>query len=295
MSELRDYFRYLTTSDRERQWGLYVLGAGYQYIPPDHPYPPTGHEYSHIFAWQAGRTLQEYQLLLITTGAGEFETEQTGVVPVSAGTAIILFPGVWHRYRPAKGIGWNVYWVAFHGENVDRLRTFRFLDPANPILNLGMDVDFLRLFTVMLDRIRGQQIGFEQLIASDVSMIIASLLARVRSLHASDYHTDIVNQLKIEMEKPFSVLPKIELVASQLKISPSMVYRLFKEHTGLSPYQYHLQVKIQHAKEMLSGPTVSVRTVASSLGFRNPYHFSKLFKRRTGFSPSEWRKMRGRS
>ena len=65
--------------------------------------------------------------------------------------------------------------------------------------------------------------------------------------------------------------------------------RLFKQQTGLSPYQYHLQLRINRARELLHGTTLSVKQVAARLNFENPYHFSKIFKRKTGMAPHHFR------
>jgi AraC-like DNA-binding protein len=63
----------------------------------------------------------------------------------------------------------------------------------------------------------------------------------------------------------------------------------FKQHTGLSPYQYHLQLKIHRAEELLRGTDLSVKQIAQLLQFRSVYHFSTLFKRKTGRAPSLYR------
>jgi AraC-like DNA-binding protein len=291
MSELKDHYHYLPISERDRQWGLYVLGAGYQYVPPNSQYPPAGHQGNHSFDWKRGRILQEYQILYVTDGEGEFESKATGRVPVSAGSALVLFPGIWHRYRPAKDIGWDVYWVAFHGEAADRLRQSKFIDPREAAMNPGMDDSLLHHFTVLLDRIHGQQIGFQQLIAADVSLIVASLLANARSRRMSDYHVEIVNRLKMELEKQAGKLPRIEDLADILNISTRQLHQLFKEHTGLSPYQYHLQLKIRRAKDMLRGSNLSVKNIARTLGFQNAYYFSRIFAKKTGVPPTKWRTM----
>jgi AraC-like DNA-binding protein len=66
--------------------------------------------------------------------------------------------------------------------------------------------------------------------------------------------------------------------------------RVFKQQSGLSPYQYHLQLRIHRAREMLHSTTLAVGQVAARLNFPNPYYFSKIFKKKTGMSPSLWRR-----
>jgi transcriptional regulator GlxA family with amidase domain len=78
-------------------------------------------------------------------------------------------------------------------------------------------------------------------------------------------------------------------LAARFRLSEKHFRRIFKAHTGLSPYQYYLQLRIHRAQEMLLGTTLSVKEIAASLHFENPFHFSNVFKQKTGMSPSRWR------
>ena len=65
--------------------------------------------------------------------------------------------------------------------------------------------------------------------------------------------------------------------------------RTFKELTGFAPYQYHLQLRIDRAKQLLSKTELSIKEIAALLKFDNSCHFSKMFKRYAGTSPTDWR------
>jgi len=63
-----------------------------------------------------------YRYRAVNPRAGEFDSQSTGLIGLQAGDAVILLPGVWHRYRPHKDTGWGSYWLNFHGSTADRLR-----------------------------------------------------------------------------------------------------------------------------------------------------------------------------
>ena len=84
-------------------------------------------------------------------------------------------------------------------------------------------------------------------------------------------------------------LMSIKQLSGRFLLSEKHFRRLFKLHTGLSPYQYYLQSRIHRAKEMLLGTTMSIKEIAASLHFENAFHFSKAFKGKAGMSPSQWR------
>src|SRR3954452_19687525 len=96
---LDEYYRYLPVSERGRHWGLHVTGAGFARVGPGSPYPRQGYPATHEFAWVKGRVLHEYAIVYISDGEGQFQSHATGERGLAAGTAILLFPDVWHRYR----------------------------------------------------------------------------------------------------------------------------------------------------------------------------------------------------
>jgi AraC-like DNA-binding protein len=288
---LEEYFRYFPVSDRGRQWGLYVTGAGFARISPGSRYPPHGHPASHDFAWETGRVLHEYALVYIGAGAGRFESDPTGERPVTEGTVVLLLPDVWHRYKPQNDVGWDEYWVAFAGDAADRLKSRGFLRPEEPILKTGTNALLLHAFHALLDRMRAEPVGFEQLMAASFWEILAAALGAARREETGGRPHELVRRAKLALEAQTCGTPVIEELACSLGLSASRFQHLFKEHTGLSPYQYHLQLKVQRAREMLRDSDMPVKQVAGMLGFQSVYHFSTLFKRKTGMSPRRWREL----
>ena len=121
MSREDSFFHYLPVNEETMSWGIYVTGAGRAVIRPGEKYPPSGHPTLYQFDWSRGRTLPEFQLVLITDGAGEFESEATGHVQFEGVALFIVFPGVWHRFRPSPELGWSERWLSFNGEMLDQL------------------------------------------------------------------------------------------------------------------------------------------------------------------------------
>jgi AraC-like DNA-binding protein len=66
--------------------------------------------------------------------------------------------------------------------------------------------------------------------------------------------------------------------------------RIFHKVTGLSPYDYYMNMRIEEGKKMLSATDKSVEEIAFSLGYQNSSSFSSVFSAKTGKSPSEYRK-----
>lgn len=82
----------------------------------------------------------------------------------------------------------------------------------------------------------------------------------------------------------------LEYLAKVAHIHPSYFTREFKRQYGISPMQFVLEARTDAAKKLLSDRSLSIAAVAETMHFDNAKYFSKFFKRRTGMTPSEYRK-----
>lgn len=78
-------------------------------------------------------------------------------------------------------------------------------------------------------------------------------------------------------------------VADHVHISKNYFSLLFKKHTGRNFIDYLIQLRIRHARKLLSSGNLRIYEVAEQSGFRDVKYFSKLFRRMTGVSPQEYR------
>jgi len=79
-------------------------------------------------------------------------------------------------------------------------------------------------------------------------------------------------------------------MAMVAEVSPHHFASLFTLETGLSPHQYVLRVRIERAKIHLKDDRLSVAEVSRLIGFRTQEHFTKVFRRVVGVTPSKFRK-----
>lgn len=83
----------------------------------------------------------------------------------------------------------------------------------------------------------------------------------------------------------------LEHMAKNMYISPFYISKIFKSETGDTPINHLIKVRMEKAKQMLqSDESTSVQDIASFVGYEDAYHFSKLFKKHYGVSPSKYRK-----
>ncbi|WP_158569054.1 helix-turn-helix domain-containing protein [Chitinophaga silvisoli] len=103
--------------------------------------------------------------------------------------------------------------------------------------------------------------------------------------------TDLLRQVEniLDQQAHAKQLLTVQLLAAQLRLSPHYLSDKLKELTGMNARQ-HIQARmIEKAKHLLGTTTYSVSEVAFQLGFEHMQSFCKVFKNKTGQSPSEFR------
>ena len=112
----------------------------------------------------------------------------------------------------------------------------------------------------------------------------------------SHVNTDILVKFEkllddyFQSEKPQNLgLPTVKYCADNIHLSANYLGDLIKKETGKSP-QEHIQLKLMDiAKERIFDTSKSVSEIAYELGFKHPQHFTRMFKKEVGKSPSDYR------
>lgn len=282
---------YLPQSPAATAWGLYILDAGYTLIAPQTPYPPGEHPDSNMFTWENGRTLDSFTLVYITSGSGQFESQSGGAHKIQAGDLFILYPGEWHRFRPNSDTGWHEHWVEFDGEQAHRIMRQPALSPTQPVYAIGADEHILGLFIEISEATQTQAPGFEQIIATQASQIVARLLARLQQNSPETHEMEAgIRRACLHILQHAEQTIDVPALARDLGISHSAFRKHFKQITGRPPLQYQIEIRLNKARRLLRNSSLSIQEIAEQLGFESIYYFSRLFKKKTGESPLAYRK-----
>ena len=95
-------------------------------------------------------------------------------------------------------------------------------------------------------------------------------------------------EFKLVVETHLTEQPSINAIAEKLALTPNSLYRIVKEYAGTSPKDYFINRLMAEAQRKLRYSTTSVKELAYELGFNDPDYFSRLFKKSTGKSASEF-------
>lgn len=285
-----NYNKYLSISPKEEEWGFYVLAAGHSKTDINKAYPDNRlHPSDHSFTWNKGRLLNGYYLVFISQGEGLFDSALTGTRTVKAGTCFLLFPGIWHRYKPATRSGWEEYWVGFKGWYPEQMMT-NFFTPENPFVEVGKNGMLLGLFQKLIETIQTAPLGYHQIIPG-ITLQILGLVNVVAAHQETGYDPaeQFIAKAKFLLQESLEHPLNIEQLAQQFPMSYSKFRKDFKSVTGQSPNQYYLNLKLNKAKELLLSTTLTISEIAYQTGFDSSLYFSRLFKKKYHVSPKLFR------
>ena len=175
--------------------------------------------------------------------------------------------------------------------NPDRIEIVTSLESRSPIIESMARLAFDELQ-------RGATSMGSTLYADSIANVLAVQLLREYSSQTLSPEKRYVNGLTNKKLK--SVLDLIEsdlsedlslkILAKTAGMSEYHFLRMFKQSTGYTPYQYVINQRIERAKELLVNTEITITEIAYLLGFSTSAHFTHLFRRKTGFLPSQMRK-----
>lgn len=118
----------------------------------------------------------------------------------------------------------------------------------------------------------------------------------ITSVSEKEIDTEILripNSLKkavLYIKQNYTKKISISDLCRHCNMSQSQITRYFKNTFQTTPAQYIIELKICHAKEMLRiFPELSVKSICASLGFEDPQYFSRIFRKSTGETPTDYR------
>jgi len=291
---MKDFYKYIETDHSDANWGLYLTAAGRKEIPDNSEYPLPEHGYlnGHNFIWSKGRILSEFQIYYITDGNGFYENK-SGTFKVRPGTVMIIHPGEWHRFRPLKKTGWTENYICFKGEIANNIFSSSWFTKEEPVVYCNMREEIIDSFYKIFHLVQEENSCF-QFIASGMIIKLMGYIVSFKS--QNDLKDKKMNNI-IE-ETRFLLREHVEenINLKELAIENNMAYsyfrKMFKKYTGFSPKQYFLHLKIDRAQELLISTDMTIKEIGYRLGFQSIYHFSRIFKEKTGKNPSELRKIK---
>jgi len=298
---MENFFTYLPISENNMRWDLYLTGVGLATVQAKDVYPPIGHPGVYNFRWETGRVLPEYQILLIAKGQGTFESSKTEEITVHAGNIILLFPGIWHRYRPCHNSGWQEYWLSWNGEQLYRLMKKGILDVNRPILSVEHPEQIRDVFGRILNHVQSHPAENPNVLSAYAMEVLTLAMDTVQTQQVSrDTALPIEYAHSVDDPIVFKALQiiwnhsyrdfRVDDIVELLPVSRRTLERKFLHALNYPIRSEITRCRLERAKHLLTNTALPIKQIAFSVGFSSTDRMGKVFQRKTGDSPRNYRK-----
>ncbi|MDD3278774.1 MAG: helix-turn-helix domain-containing protein [Lachnospiraceae bacterium] len=232
---------------------------------------------------------KDYQLLYIGAGRAFFHMGGE-LLEAPTGSMVLYRPGVPQHYVYYLEDKPEVYWVHFSGTRAadwDRRMGF----PKSGILPAGNSSEYHLLFSHMIQELQVPRPCMEDVISLDLQQVFLKIMRYTQEPHANHQIRHEVQEAVHYFNEHFADAISIEDYAAAQHLSTCWFIRSFRRYIGVPPMQYLTSLRIQKARKLLEDTDYPIAEISAMTGYENPLYFSRLFRRVTGYAPSEYRRL----
>jgi transcriptional regulator GlxA family with amidase domain len=103
-----------------------------------------------------------------------------------------------------------------------------------------------------------------------------------------------VRDCQVWLSEHYATRNPVAAMVEQSNLAPTTFARRFRRATGYAPMDYVHTVRIEEAKQILETTDASIERIGAEVGYEDPASFRGLFKRKSGLTPAEYRRLFGR-
>jgi AraC-like DNA-binding protein len=237
------------------------------------------------------KALDDYALIYCLTGKGQCAT-QNGTINLRSDQFILLPPGEFYNYQADTKHPWEIYCLHFNGNMINELSaTFdlkRFAFPTNIVFDSQMIDSWKEIVSNLSNDFTDEKIAYANLCLYRFVSFFLFPSQEQKNTPEAEKHCQL-DQSILFMKANVHKRLCVDEIAETFKYSPSHYSVLFKQKTGLSPIEYFIRLKVQHAGELLTGSDLIVKEIAGKVGYDDPFYFTRIFKKVTGKTPREYK------
>ena len=226
-------------------------------------------------------------LLVCTDGEGWCRTDGSEFA-VSRGGVVFLPAGRPHAYGASESDPWTLWWFHFTGSDSDGLVRAAHAAAGGRVTHLRDPAPVASLVSQVIDALDSGPTISALIRASGAAWhAIAQVIATGRRSPGPALHP--VERAVEHLRATAPQRTSVSALASMVGLSPSQLSSLFREHLGVSPLQFQVQLRMSRARELLDGTDLSIASVARTSGYEDPMYFSRQFTRVHGMTPTAYR------
>lgn len=261
--------------DKATNASLWVCQCGWEKCESFHKFGPAVRDH--------------FLIHYVVNGCGTYKNS-SGEYHIKKGQGFLISPSEVTIYTADKDNPWEYYWVGFKGVDAKHILERCGLNEKTPIFTCTETHKLKGLFVKMFNAFKSDK-AREYAMLAYLYLILTDLMAQVKPKTLPSTSVKIYLNSALEyINDNYSYDINVKSLASHIGIDRTYLYRIFVDNIQISPEQYLMKTRMTKAANLLKTTDYSVLQVALSTGYKDISHFSNIFKRFFGVSPSNYRK-----
>ncbi|MBN1124461.1 MAG: AraC family transcriptional regulator [Sedimentisphaerales bacterium] len=212
--------------------------------------------------------------------------------PLFTGRVFTYGPGIAQHITPDPNDPLAKYFIDFAGRQAEQL-----LSQANLIPGTIQTVSSLQVISDIFDNLIEHGLSDTRFTPALCRTLTEFLILKLAENTVYIQPTKSVAFITYQRSRQFIrehcvCLTSLSEIARACHIAPAYLCRLFRRYDHQSPYQYLIKLKMNLAAQRLQNPDTLIKQLGIELGFTDPFHFSRVFKKVFGLSPQAFRNLR---
>lgn len=202
----------------------------------------------------------------------------------------LLLPNTPIRYQSDEHDPWVYYWIGFDGIDALHLMQLCNISYETPILHyekMGELTSILKPLT----ELKNVSISDSYVALGQFYILCSKLMQHNSNIKPLSRKQDYVNQTLSVIQNSYYKNISVQGIADAIGLERTYLYRIFKEVKGISIQEYITNLKIKRACYFLTNSNLPYCEIAYYCGYISEQYFSIAFKKNTGMSPSQYRKV----
>lgn len=238
-----------------------------------------------------GPAVRDYFLIhYIQRGKGFFEVDGEKY-KLKSGEGFVIWPHLLSYYQADQDNPWQYSWIGFTGLKAEDYLKEAGITKAKPFFRTQNPKKTAAIFNEMTETgnlKKSKEIKLMGLLYLFFSELIENSDRKLKKSTdlKQEYLKKAVNYIDRNYSRPNL---KIADIASYLNLNRSYLWQIFNDLLNKAPQQYLIEFRMEKAALLLENYNLKVRSAALSVGYEDPFNFSKIFKKVMGKSPSYYK------
>ena len=209
---------------------------------------------------------------------------------IGAGDVLLLPQGVVHRYESDPEQPWTIYWVHFQGSSTAVFNQYLGYREGHPVVDAGLSPGLIASFNGLMEvRRTGYSTRAFINAANQLRHLLTQSALEIRAHSGRSSKGFDLDQIQGFMLEHIDQTLSLDSLAATANLSRFHFSKRYKKLTGYSPIKHFLNMKMEHACQLLDSTDLNVQAIATALGYDDPLYFSRLFSKTIGTSPRAYR------